>query len=85
MSLSMMIIILFVLFAIVFAVIWRNMQQQRKPRRRFKIGGTTRNRSHPVRSRRMSYTEMARQRRAKSSEPPPATDPPSDKTPEKAP
>ena len=74
MSLSMMIIVLFVLFAIVFAVIWRNMQQQ--------SGGTSRDRSHPVRSRRMSYTEMARQRRAPSSEPASASNPPSDKTPE---
>ncbi|GEM_PF-2089746 len=85
MSLSMMIIVLFVLFAIVFAVVWRNMQQQRKPRRRFKIGGTSRNRSHPVRSRRMSYTEMARQRRAPSSEPLSPSNSTSDKTPEEHP
>jgi len=77
MSLSMLILLLFVLFAVCVGVILRNVQKLKRPRRRFQVGRSIRSRAHPVRGRRMSYTELARERRAN----PPSTVPPSDTTP----
>ena len=64
MSLSILVLVLAVVFAVCFLVIWRNIQQQQKrPRRRFKVGRSARDRAHPVRGKRMSYTELSREER----------------------
>jgi hypothetical protein len=70
-SLSTLILVLVVLAAVSFAIIWRNIQQHKRPRRRFKVGRSSRTRRHPVRGKTMSYTEMAREKRdaAKKNQP----------------
>jgi len=63
MSLTSLWVMLVCLFAVCAGVIWRNMQQQKRPRRRFKIGRSRRRSAHPIRRERVSYTELARRRR----------------------
>jgi hypothetical protein len=74
MSHSVLIVLMVVLFAICFSVIWRNIQQQKKPRRRFQVGRSRRGRVHPVRGSRVSYTDLARERRDSTPPPPPGKD-----------
>lgn len=73
MSISVLILLFVVLAAVAFAVIWRNVSQQKQPRKRFRVGGSSRDRLHPVRGRRMSYTQIARARRDSSAQGKPST------------
>jgi hypothetical protein len=79
MSISVLVVILLILGGVVFSVVWRNMQQQKRPRKRFKVGRARRTRAHPVYGKRISYTQVAREERAESpgsehsSDPPPNT------------
>jgi len=77
MSLSVLILLFFVLAAVAFGIVWRNVHEQKRPKRRFKVGGGDRGRSLSIRGRRMSYTDIARARRAadpKGTSPTPPSD-----------
>ena len=76
MSISVLVVILLILGGVVFSVVWRNMQQQKRPRKRFKVGRSRRTRAHPVYGKRMSYTQLAREEQADSPTPERRPDPP---------
>ncbi|MCK4545822.1 MAG: hypothetical protein KAW17_00135 [Candidatus Eisenbacteria sp.] len=69
MSLSTIILLFVVLFLVCCAIFWRNMHQQKRPRKRFKVGRARRKNIHPIYGSRISYTQIAREEH--SSAPPP--------------